>query len=142
LARRRHRRAARRADPGQEALSTIYHLALAPDWARACDGDRRYRVSTIGRTLDEVGFIHCSFARQVRGVADAFYRGRSDVVLLTIDRSRVSAPIRDDHVAEAHDVFPHIYGPLDTDAVIAVELLARRPDGTLALPELDEPRGA
>jgi glutathione S-transferase len=63
-------------------------------------------------------------------------------VLLTIDRSKVSAPIREDHVDEANDVFPHIYGPLEADAVVAVEPLALRPDGTLALPALDEPRGA
>jgi glutathione S-transferase len=114
----------------------IYHLALAADWASARDGDGQYRVSTIGRTLDDVGFIHCSFARQVRGVADAFYRDRSDVVLLTIDRSKVRAPIREDHVEAANDAFPHIYGPLDVDAVVAVEPLARRLDGTLALPAL------
>lgn len=112
----------------------IYHLALADDWANARDGDGQYRVSTIGRTLEEVGFIHCSFARQVRGVADAFYRDRTDVVLLTIERSKVRAPIREDHVAAANDAFPHIYGPLDVDAVVAVEPLPPRSDGTLALP--------
>ena len=120
--------------------ASIYHLALAADWANARDGDGQYRISTIGRTLEDVGFIHCSFARQVRGVADAFYRDRTDVVLLTIDRSKVRAQVREDHVALANDAFPHIYGPLDVDAVVAVEPLARRPDGTLALPA--RPNGA
>jgi glutathione S-transferase len=118
----------------------IYHLALAADWATARNGDGQYRVSTLGRTLEDVGFIHCSFARQVRGVADAFYRDRADVVLLTIDRSKVRAPIRVEHVAAANDAFPHIYGPLDVEAVVAVEPLVRRPDGTLALPA--RPNGA
>jgi glutathione S-transferase len=97
-------------------------------------------VSTIGRTLDDVGFIHCSLARQVRGVADAFYRDRSDVLLLTIDRSKVSAPIIEEHVAAANDAFPHIFGPLEVDAVVAVRPLSPRADGTLELPALgDEP---
>jgi glutathione S-transferase len=91
-------------------------------------------MSTIGRSLDEVGFIHCSFARQLKGVADSFYRGRADVVLLTIDRSKVDAPIREDHVPEANDAYPHIYGPLAVDAVVRAESLSLRPDGTVELP--------
>lgn len=108
-------------------------MALAEDWARAQEGDSGYRVSTIGRSLDDVGFIHCSFAHQVRGVADAFYRGRSDVVLLTIDRSLVRAEIREEAPPGGADRFPHIYGPLNLDAVAAVEPIAMRVDGTLAL---------
>jgi glutathione S-transferase len=111
----------------------IHHLALAADWANAQAGDGAYRVSTIGRTLDEVGFIHCSFAHQLRAVADAFYRGRTDVVLLSIDRSRVRAPIREEHAHGSADAFPHIYGPLDVDAVVTVDPLRLRADGTLAL---------
>jgi len=68
----------------------IYHLALQGDWARAITSDAGYRVSSIGLQLDDVGFIHCSFERQLRRVADAFYRGRSDVVLLSIDEARLT----------------------------------------------------
>ena len=112
---------------------TIYHLALAADWASALTNDDGYRVSTIGRSLDDVGFIHCSFARQVRGVADAFYRGRSDVVLLSIVPSRVRAPIREEAPPGSDELFPHIYGPLNLDAVDAVEPLAARIDGSLSI---------
>ena len=69
----------------------------------------------------------------MRGTADAFYRGRSDVVLLTIDRSRVRAEIKEEPPPGGSDRFPHIYGPLNLDAVEAVEPLAMRIDGTLAL---------
>ena len=107
-------------------------MALAADWASALTNDDGYRVSTIGRSLDDVGFIHCSFARQVRSVADTFYRGRSDVLLLSIDPSRVRAPIREEAPPGGDDLFPHIYGPLNVDAVDAVEPLAARVDGTLS----------
>lgn len=127
---RRNRCATHITDEGQEAL--IYHLALADDWTSAQADIEGYRVSTIGRSLDDVGFIHCSHARQVRGVADAYYRGRSDVVLLTIDPGRVRAPIREEMPPGVADAFPHIYGPLNLDAVVAVEPLAARADGTLA----------
>ena len=106
---------------------------MADDWARAQADEAGYCVSTIGRSLDDVGFIHCSFAHQVRGVADAFYRGRSDVVLLTIDRGRVHAEIREEAPPGGTDRFPHIYGPLNLDAVAAVEPIAARVDGSLAL---------
>jgi len=110
----------------------MYHLALAPDWSAAQDaGD--YRVSSIGHGLDEVGFIHCSFAPQLRRVADAYYRGRNDVVLLTIDASKVTSPIREENNEGGSDLYPHIYGPLDLDAVIDTRPLAVTADGTLVL---------
>src|SRR5512144_228207 len=110
----------------------MFHLALAADWSAAQDaGD--YRVSSIGQRLDEVGFIHCSFAPQLRRVADAYYRGRNDVVLLTIDASRVTSPVREENSEGGSDLYPHIYGPLNLDAVIDTRPLAVTPDGTLAL---------
>ena len=107
----------------------LYHLALAGEWAAAVDAGDAYRSSTVGHTLDDVGFIHCSFAHQVQQTADAYYRGRTDVVVLTIDASSVDATIRVDP-AESGEGFPHVYGPLNLDAVIHVEPLATRDDGT------------
>ena len=112
----------------------IYHLALEADWMRA-QAEGAYRVSTIGRHLDDVGFIHCSFAHQLQPVADAFYRGRTDVVLLSVEESRVTAPIREENTEGRTDLFPHIYGPLNIDAVVATRPLASNPDGTLAIAE-------
>ena len=131
MAGRRHRCAARRTHQGQEAL--IYHLALAADWAQAHAGDGGYRVSSIGRLLDDVGFIHCSFENQLQRVADAFYRGRSDVVLLSIDESKLTSPIREENTEGGTEVYPHIYGPLNVDAVASVRTLVPRSDGTLSI---------
>lgn len=63
----------------------IYHLALRGEWLETLDAGTGYRRSTLGLSLADVGFIHCSFADQVQAIADAVYRGRSDVVLLEID---------------------------------------------------------
>ena len=113
----------------------IYHLALAADWANAQGSSNDYRVSSIGRHLDEVGFIHCSFTHQLQRVADTHYRGRSDVVLLTIDASKVNSPIREENAEGGTDLFPHIYGPLNVDAVVSARPLAPGTDGTLAVVE-------
>jgi uncharacterized protein (DUF952 family) len=96
----------------------LYHLALRGDWE--ADPARPYAMSTIGRTLDEEGFIHCSFRAQVRQTADRYYAGRDDVVVLTIDPTRVDTPIRVESVGRGTEQFPHLYGPLPRDAVVAV----------------------
>ncbi len=96
----------------------IYHLALVADWdAAQQSGD--YRISTLGRTLDEEGFIHASRADQVAGVAQAFYADAGPLLLLEIDPQRLTSPVRDDEVAPGL-VFPHIYGAINLDAVVSV----------------------
>jgi uncharacterized protein (DUF952 family) len=110
-------------------VSWIYHIATRADWERA-RRDGEYTTSTAGRTLAEEGFIHASHAAQVAGVANMFYRGLpDDLVVLVIDTSRVRAPIRCEDVPGADAPFPHIYGPLNTDAVLAVRPLPAGPDG-------------
>ena len=100
----------------------LYHLAVGGEWdPSAAD----YRGSTLGRTLAEEGFVHCSFPEQVRGTADRFYTGRADVVLLTIDPERVGADIR------VEGGFPHVYGPIPTAAVVRAEAVPLGPDGRL-----------
>lgn len=108
----------------------IYHLALRHAWEAAIESGEPYRRSTIDRSLDEEGFIHCSHRDQVQGVADRFYRGRTDVVLLTIDTSKVQAEIR------VENLFPHIYGPLPIEAVIGGEPVECSADGRLLVGEL------
>ena len=58
-------------------MTVIYHIARARDWQDAHQSGV-YQVSTRDRTLQEVGFIHCSYAHQVAGVANAFYQGEPD----------------------------------------------------------------
>ncbi|MEO8693365.1 MAG: DUF952 domain-containing protein [Acidimicrobiales bacterium] len=111
----------------------IYHLALDADWSQAQIGADGYRISSIGRSLGEVGFIHCSFEDQLRRVADAYYRGRTDVVLLSIDESKVASPIREENTEGGADLYPHIYGPLNVDAVVSARSLLASPDGTLEI---------
>jgi len=78
-------------------MSTIYHIALADDWEQALE-DGQYSMSTRGLTLAEVGFIHSSTAAQVVAVANAYYKGAGDLLLLVIDTDRVGAEIRWDDV--------------------------------------------
>lgn len=96
-----------------DEATPIYHLALRPTWEAAQSGGT-YQQSTVDRTLQEEGFIHCSFAEQVEGTAERYYGDIDDVVLLTIDPTKVDAEVR------VENGFPHIYGPLPVKAVVDV----------------------
>ncbi|WP_335673882.1 DUF952 domain-containing protein [[Actinomadura] parvosata] len=77
-------------------------------------GGGEYRISTLGRTLEEEGFIHCSRdLRQLRGVHTAFY-GHVTEPLLVLDIDPAGLDVR------VENGFPHLYGPLPLAAVTAV----------------------
>ncbi len=98
----------------------LHHLALRSEWADAVRRGVPYERSTIGRSLEQVGYIHCSFDEQVATTYDRFYAGRNDVVLLVIDPSRLAAEVRVEDLIDVGESFPHLYGPLELDAVIDV----------------------
>lgn len=106
----------------------IYHVARRADW-EAASAAGEYRISTLGRTLEQEGFLHCSRADQVAGVLGRYYADEpGPLLLLSIDPDACSAPVQDDEVAPGV-VFPHIYGPLRPADVIAVEPLVRDASG-------------
>ena len=102
---------------GWGRVTLIYHIAETADWEQA-QRDGQYTMSTRGRTLAEEGFIHASTASQVALVANAFYQGEPDLLLLIIDTERVGPELRYEQVPGQPDPYPHIYGPLNLDAVL------------------------
>jgi uncharacterized protein (DUF952 family) len=100
----------------------IFHIAERADWEAARAAGGPYTVSTRGRTLAEVGFIHASRdEEQAETVRRAFYADLDDLVLLVIDPGGLD--VRYEPVGD--DVFPHVYGPLPLDAVIEVRALPK-----------------
>ncbi len=105
----------------------VFHLALQRDLGEATGP---YRISSVGRTLDQEGFIHAAFAEQVAGVAARYYADVDEpLVLLRIDPARQSAPLR------IEGGFPHFYGPLDLGTTTATPV-RRDAAGQLELPDL------
>lgn len=101
-------------------MQLIVHISARQAW-QAAQSQTGYR----GDTLETEGFIHCSKQEQVLETANRYYIGRQDLVLVWIDPQRVKAEIRWEAAGE--QVFPHIYGPLNLDAVVGVFDFA--PDG-------------
>lgn len=84
-------------------------------------------------SLEKEGFIHCSTPEQVVDVANALYKGRNDLLLLQIDEKLVKPEIVYEDLYETGKLYPHIYGPLNMDAVIRIDEFVPRPDGTFEL---------
>jgi uncharacterized protein (DUF952 family) len=70
--------------------------------------------STRDLTLAEEGFIHCSYADQLEGTLGRFYADLPEVVVVTLDPDRLGSEIK------VENGFPHVYGPLELDAVVDV----------------------
>jgi uncharacterized protein (DUF952 family) len=117
----------------------IYHLALADEWDAARSAGEPYRRSTLGVSLEEEGFVHCSFREQVAATAERFYAGRDDVVVLVLDPERLTSPLVVEAPVGAEpgaEEFPHVYGPLDLAAVIDVRPAPPGPTGVPTVPPL------
>jgi glutathione S-transferase len=97
----------------------ILHLAVRSEWDDAVTAGS-YPWSTRGLTLAQVGYVHCSFEHQWRGVRERFYADLADdeLILLEVDESRLASPVVVERLDGAPDEFPHIYGPLDVSAVV------------------------
>ena len=116
-----------------ELARPIYHLALRDEWQEAVGRNEPYRRSTLGKSLEDQGFIHCSFANQVEMIADLIYRDRRDVLLLVIDPSRVQAEVRVENLEGGRHLFPHVYGALPIEAVVRVDHVPLNDDRRLAV---------
>jgi uncharacterized protein (DUF952 family) len=106
------------------STGTVLHLAEVPHWEETLRTGA-YRWSTLGRTLEQDGFIHCSTPEQLPGVLALHYAAYPhDLVLLTVDPELLTAPLRWDVVdTGTGERFPHVYGPLTADAVTHTQVL-------------------
>jgi uncharacterized protein (DUF952 family) len=80
------------------------------------------------------GFIHCSTRDQVIQVANSRFRGQTGLVLLSIDTDRVTREIVYENLEGGQQLFPHIYGELNTEAVVQVAEFKPGADGYFTLP--------
>jgi uncharacterized protein (DUF952 family) len=87
----------------------------------------------VAPSFAQEGFIHCTDGEvRLAEILSAYYSdSKSDWLVLYIDKDRVAAPIK---YQDPENVFPHIYGPLNRDAIIAVRELSRLPDGRFLAP--------
>lgn len=100
----------------------IVHICPSQDWVTA-QANGEYKAASLASE----GFIHCSRPDQVIAVANRYFQGNQDLLLLWIKPGRLCSELRFDPVGQ--DSFPHIYGPLNLNAVNAVRPLEADADG-------------
>ena len=128
-------------------MSVIFHITTRDALLKARrdvpeaspGGSGVYRAES----LSGQGFIHFSSLHQLLDVADRFYRGLRGLVILEVDPARLRAELKfepPDHPAAAgtapvtDQLFPHLYGPLNLDAVVAVYDFEPNAGGDFSLP--------
>ena len=109
----------------------LYHITSEAEAQKARETGT-YTPAAFARE----GFIHCSYAHQVRATLDRIFRGRSDLVVLEIDPNQLDCKIIDENLEGGAELFPHIYGRLPMAAVVKVHRLP------LDEPEFPAPRQA
>jgi uncharacterized protein (DUF952 family) len=118
----------------------IYHITSLAGW-REAQQRGEYRADS----LETEGFIHCSTKMQVLPVANQIFKGQRGLLVLQIEPSLLSSELKWEAPAEGApppgvpegDPFPHVYGPINLDAVLKVFDLTLNSDGTFTLPALD-----
>jgi uncharacterized protein (DUF952 family) len=96
----------------------IYHVTTKENWAQAITKGFYDTAS-----LASEGFIHNSTAAQVQGVLQRYYEGQTDLVLLHIEEQKLTAELKYELAPSVNELFPHIFGVINIDAVVEVEIL-------------------
>ena len=96
----------------------ILHLARQADVPARKSLDH-YRCGS----LDTEGFIHCCTPEQLAGVVERYYSGVTDLVVLSIDPSKLTSRLEFENTVGGEELFPHVYGEINMDSVAAIESL-------------------
>ncbi len=108
---------------------TIYHITTNEAWETAVSQDE-YRADS----LETEGFIHCSTAKQVLAPANELFHGQHGLILLCINEEQITQPVIYEDLYSLGIDFPHIYGPLNPNAVIETVDFPPNADGSFSLP--------
>ncbi len=71
-------------------------------------------------SLESEGFIHNSTEAQVAGVLERYYKNQTDLLLLHIEESKLTAPLKYELAPSVNELFPHVFGPINVEAVVEV----------------------
>jgi uncharacterized protein (DUF952 family) len=99
-------------------MPIIYHVTSQQEWTKATENGFYESPS-----LAEEGFIHCSQENQVAGVLERYFAGKNDLVKLVVDTDKLTSKYVFEWSPSTQDTFPHVYGPINLEAVVDVVLL-------------------
>ena len=97
-------------------MPIIYHITTRDAWNEA-----KQQGFYEHPSLKAEGFIHCSEEYQVAGVLQRFFAGQTNLVKIFIDTDKLSSQYIQEWSPSTQDTFPHVYGAINTNAVIHAE---------------------
>lgn len=110
------------------ADSIAYKILTAAQWSALEDG------AFAGAPVDQAdGYIHLSTAAQAPETLARHFAGQVDLVIAAVDLEALGEAVRWEP-SRGGDLFPHVYGRLTLDVVIAYGLVEYGADGRLNLP--------
>ena len=98
----------------------IYHIVLPDVWAAFDTG--LYKPSSLASE----GFIHCSTAAQLEAVIGRYYSHEERVVVLEIETENLMSRVLNE-ISTDHEIYPHIYGPINRDAIFRLKERRKSP---------------
>jgi uncharacterized protein (DUF952 family) len=93
----------------------VYHIAMEADYNAT-----KQSGTYSHESLDTEGFIHFSTDVQYPKTLNRFFKGQKGIILLKINRSALRSPLKYEYSEPNEPPFPHLYGTLNTDAVVQV----------------------
>jgi uncharacterized protein (DUF952 family) len=96
-------------------MALIYHITTEQDWRAA-----KRKGFYTSPSFETEGFIHTSEVQQVAGVLQRYYQGKTDLIKLVINTEKLTSELKYELAPSVNENFPHIYGPINLDAVIDV----------------------
>lgn len=96
----------------------IYHVTTRRQWDEAQNTGFYSHPS-----LATEGFIHNCSLEQLQAVLNRYYKNVTDLVLLHIDEEKLNATLKYELAPSVNEMFPHIFGNINLDAVVKTELL-------------------
>ncbi len=91
----------------------LIHLLSRAEWDQA-----RLAGVHAPPSLASEGFIHLCTPEQLPGVILRFFANQGDILALKLDETKIIGEIRWED-SYGHGLFPHLYAPLNLDAVIS-----------------------
>lgn len=107
----------------------ITHFTWKSHWEAALK-----KGAYLPHDFDKDGFMHCSTMEQVVETANRYAAGDTNIVLLVIDPNLLLSPLKYEARPSTGEMYPHIYGELNLDAVIEVHDFPWSDKGTFVLP--------
>ncbi|WP_022953018.1 DUF952 domain-containing protein [Leucothrix mucor] len=108
----------------------IYCITTAEKWSQS-----KQKGIHTEPSLEAEGFIHCSYPHQLLRVANKYFKDVEGPLILCIDRSQLESEVVDEDLSDLGELYPHIYGAINADAVVEVLTFQTSEQGEFNLPD-------